>query len=236
MASVTEEIELVSEDGENLESDWHRLEIGLLVEMVRCGWKASAEYYMAGNMFIYFSREQARNRDFRGPDFFLVKNVSGHIRPYWVMWEEGGRLPDVIIELMPPSTKDEDLTRKKHIYETVFKTPDYFCYDPDTQELLGWRLTADHYEPLLPNDKGWLWCQELGFWLGTWEGEYLGHRAVWLRFFDGEGNVVPGFTELTHAAAERTLAERQRAETERQRAEVAEAELARLRSQLPKQP
>jgi hypothetical protein len=30
MASRTEELELVSEDGENLESDWHRLEIGLL--------------------------------------------------------------------------------------------------------------------------------------------------------------------------------------------------------------
>jgi hypothetical protein len=28
------------------------------------------DYFVGGNMFIYYSRRQVRNRDFRGPDFF----------------------------------------------------------------------------------------------------------------------------------------------------------------------
>jgi hypothetical protein len=28
-------------------------------------------------MFIYFSAEQVRSRDYRGPDFFVVKGVDG---------------------------------------------------------------------------------------------------------------------------------------------------------------
>jgi hypothetical protein len=47
-------------------------------------------------MFVYYSRDQAMNRDFRGPDFFLVLDVDGsRERQGWVVWEEGGRYPDV---------------------------------------------------------------------------------------------------------------------------------------------
>ncbi len=240
MATVAgEQIELVQEDGENLDSDWHRLEIGLLVELVHCGWQPPSAYFMGGNMFIYFSAQQARNRDFPGPDFFLVKNVSSHIRPYWVTWKEGGRFPDLVIELLSPSTRHEDLIVKKPIYETVFKTPDYFCYDPDRNELLGWRLTQGRYEPLVPNDQGWLWCQELAFWLGPWAGEYMGKHSVWLRFFDAQGTVVPTLAEFgrrqTQAAEEKTRTAEEIAAAERRRAEAAEAELARLNAQFPQQ-
>lgn len=61
-------------------------------------------------MFIYYSSKQAKNNDFRGPDFFAVLNVDGNrSRQGWVVWEEEGRYPDVIIELMSPSTKNVDL-------------------------------------------------------------------------------------------------------------------------------
>ncbi len=241
--TAVEQVELVSEDGENLESDWHRLAIGMLVEMVHYGWRPAEPYYAAGNMFIYYSLEQARNRDFRGPDFFLVKNVSAHRRPYWATWLEGDRFPNLIIELMSPSTKQEDLTVKKRIYETTFETPDFFCYDPDTHELLGWRLTDGRYEPLTATDKGRLWCAELGLWLGTWEGEYLGGRGVWLRFFAADGQVLPTLGERAEAAEQRAEVEQhragaadQRATAAEQRAAAAEAELARLKAQFSKQP
>src|SRR4051794_17588848 len=74
---------LAEEDGENLETDWHRLEIGLLVDSIRHHWRDRADFYAAGNMFIYLSVEHARNQDFRGPEFFLVKGVIPRLRPYW---------------------------------------------------------------------------------------------------------------------------------------------------------
>ena len=66
-------LELVHSDGEPMDSDWHRDAMNLLIEAVRNHLADRTDYFCGGNMFIYFSVEQARNRDFRGPDFFFVK-------------------------------------------------------------------------------------------------------------------------------------------------------------------
>lgn len=209
-------IDLPEEDGVPLETNWHRVQINLLIDVVRYRWRDRQDFFVGGNMFIYYSVQQARSREYRGPDFFLVRDIDGsYARQKWVVWEEAGRYPDAIIELMSPSTAQEDLGSKKQIYERTFHTPDYFCYDPDTNTLYGWRLTAKQYEPLAPNTQGQLWSEELEAWLGTWEGVYLQQPAVWLRLFDQDGRLIP--TE---------------AEAERERAEAAESELARLREEL----
>jgi Uma2 family endonuclease len=216
-------IDLPAEDGVPLESDWHRSQMNLLIDVVKYRWRERQDFFAGGNMFIYYSLQQARNRDYRGPDFFMVKDIDGsYSRQKWVVWEENGRYPDVIIELMSPSTAQEDLGSKKDLYERTFHTSDYFCYDPDTHKLMGWHLADKNYKPLTPNESGRLWSIELDGWLGTWEGSYLQEHAIWLRLFDKEGRLIPTEAE----------AERQRAEAERQRAEAAEAEVARLREEL----
>jgi Uma2 family endonuclease len=226
-------VELIETDGEPLESDWHRIAMNILIDSVKYHLRHRQDFYVGGNMFIYFSLEQARNRDFRGPDFFFVDGVPGEpLRPYWAVWQEGGRYPDVIIELLSPKTATEDRTTKKAVYERVFHTAAYYCYDPATQQLEGWRLEGGHYRPLQPDAQGWLWCEQLQLWLGTWTGPYLANQATWLRFYDTEGQVVPVPAEVLIVEQQRAEIERQRAETERQRAEAAEAELAQLRARL----
>jgi Uma2 family endonuclease len=59
-------IDLPSEDGEPLETNWHRLQINLLVDIVKEHWRGRTDYFAGGNMFIYYSLEQARNHDYRG--------------------------------------------------------------------------------------------------------------------------------------------------------------------------
>ena len=78
--------------------------------------------------------------------------------------------------------------------------------------------TTRNYQPLVPNEQGWLWCH-LGFWLGTWEGTIERETAVWVRFYDEAGNLV-----LLPEEAERQRAEaaQQQVEAERQRAEAAQ--------------
>lgn len=44
------------------------------------------------------------------------------------MWEEDGRYPHVIAELLSDSTAAQGKGTKKDIYERVFKTPDYFVF------------------------------------------------------------------------------------------------------------
>ena len=230
-------VKLLETDGVPLETSWHRDEINLLVEQVRYQLRDRKDYYVGGNMFIYFDIERARNRNFRGPDFFFVDGANSEpSRPYWVVWEEGGKYPDAIIELLSESTAEEDRTTKKDVYERVFKTSDYFCYDPFTQRLEGWQLLKHRYQPLPANERGWLWSEELQLWLGRWDGPYQNRVETWLRFYDVQGNVVPLFAEAERQRAEterqRAETERQQTEAERQRAEAAEAEIARLRQML----
>jgi Uma2 family endonuclease len=229
-----ESVELVAEDGENLESDWHRRNMNLLTEVIDCRLRGRDDYFVGGNMFIYFNLEQARNRDFRGPDFFFVWGARRTpLREYWAVWQEHGKYPHVIIELLSPRTEKEDLGRKKDVYEGTFHTSDYFCYDPYTKTLQGWHLFDSRYQPLTASERGWRWCEQLGLWLGTWEGRFQNQEATWLRFYTPDGQVVPTFAE---AQTGETEGERQRAEAERQRAEAAEAEIDRLRAQLGRLP
>ncbi|MBO3461523.1 Uma2 family endonuclease [Aetokthonos hydrillicola Thurmond2011] len=219
--------DLIFDDGEPLESNRHRIAMNVLIQSLEQAWSDRNDYFTGGNMFIYYSSAQVRNRDFKGPDFFVVLNVEGErSRQGWVVWDENGRYPDVIIELMSPSTKNVDLREKKNLYEGVFRTRDYFVFDPfDPNSLQGWRLDSDlRYQPLVANEQGWLWCETLGFWLGTWEGTIIRETASWLRFYDRERNLVllPDEAERDRAEAERQRAdaERDRAEAERQRADA----------------
>jgi hypothetical protein len=73
---------LLEEDGVPLETDWHRLEMNLLIEVVTNYWRDREDYYVGGNMFIYYNEEHARNADCRGPDFFWCEILtSAHRAP-----------------------------------------------------------------------------------------------------------------------------------------------------------
>ena len=204
---------LPSEDNENMDSPWHRSQIDLLINVLETNWKGR-NFYCGGNMFIHFSTEHIRNRDFRGPDFFVVLDVD-HDRPrdYWAVWEEKGRYPNLIIELLSPTTAREDLTTKKDIYERTFGTGEYFCYDPDGRKLLGWRLKRRYQA--IPFEGERMWSEELEMWIGPWTGNWEGHDMIWLRFFDREGKMLPTGEEKEAA-----------------RACAAEAEVERLRREL----
>lgn len=237
-------LELPAEDGIPLETNWHRIEMNLLIDSIHSHWRERNDYFAGGNMFIYFSVEQVRSRDYRGPDVFVVKHVDGtRDRNSWIVWQEAGRYPDVIVELASSSTIDVDLGIKKQLYEETFRTQEYFCYDPNLNRLFGWQLAHSYYEEAQSNEQGWLWSEELGVWLGTWQGEFQRVNATWLRLYTSDGQLVLTLAEAeaqraeaeaqrAEAEAQRAEAEAQRAEAEAQRAEAAEAEVARLHALL----
>ncbi len=210
--------ELPEEDGVPLESDWHRLEMNLLIECVTYHFQQRDDYYVGGNMFIHFNKEQALNVDFRGPDFFFVRGARlNPPRRNWVVWKEDYKFPNVIIELTSPSTEKLDRTIKKDIYEKVFRTNDYFIVDPDDHRIQGWHLVGDFYVEITPDERGWFWCAELGMWLGNWQGKFQEKVNTYARFFDERGELVPLFSEAAEAERRIAEAERKRMEAERQR-------------------
>ena len=240
-------LELPDSDGVPMDNEREYFQMNLLLEALDQYWHDRQDFYAGGNMFVYYSAEQAHQilaeeaeparprRAFRGPDLFVVVGVDGSFRRQkWVVWEEDGRYPDVIFEFLSPSTRRTDQTTKKTLYEQTFKTREYYWYDPyDLREFQGWHLDFDNgYQAMTPDARGWIWSPALHLWIGRWEGTYRRDQATWLRFYDPEGRLVLTPREIAEAALQQAEVAEQRAEAEQTRAAAAEAELARLRSEL----
>lgn len=205
-----------------LESNLHLRQIMLLIECLEWLWQDRKDFFAAGNLTIYYSPNQKKSEYFRGPDFFVVLNTKyDQTRKSWVVWQEGGKYPDLIIEILSESTAKTDRELKKQLYQDTFHTADYFWFDPYSLEFAGFHLVQGKYQPIEPNELGYLWSDTLQLYLGVYEGK--------LRYFTADGSLVP----TPEAAAlwekqQKELAqeERLRAEQEKLRVEEKAAKLA----------
>jgi Uma2 family endonuclease len=227
---ITFPTNLPYDDGEPMETPWHRSQMNLLIETLQYHWRERNDYFAGGNMFIYFSNKQVFNKDFRGPDFFVVKGVDFHRdRKSWIVWEEDGHYPDVIVELLSPSTEVIDRTEKKSLYHRIFRTPEYYCFDPDELRFEAFQRFNGEYELIPFDERGFVWSKELELNFGYWQGIYQGMNRTWLRFYDVKGTLVPLAQEAETKA--RQEAEIQ-ANNETIRANTLQEELDRVRKEL----
>ena len=176
----------------------------LLITCLDWLWQDRNDFYASGNMSIYYNPKKIKSRDFRGPDFFVVLGTERKLRKSWVVWEEDGKYPNVIVEILSDSTAQVDRTSRKQLYQDTFRTPEYFWVDLVTQEFAGFLLTGGTYEPITANEDGYLWSRQLDLFLGLYKQQ--------LRFFTSDGQLVPTPTE----AARQTKAEAQQAQAEAQ--------------------
>jgi Uma2 family endonuclease len=196
-----------------LETDLHLQQIIALLESLGWWWRDRHDYYASGNLTLYYSTKQLKTRDFRGPDFFVVLGVEQRPRRSWMVWEEDGKTPNVIIEILSESTAKVDRGEKKQLYQDVLKVYDYFWFDPETQEFEGFTLVNGQYQSLPQNSQNLRWSEQLQLFLGVYEGR--------LRFFTPEGDLVS-------TPAEAARKEQQRANTAERRAERLAAKLREL--------
>ncbi len=210
---------LLLSDEPPLETYRHLKQIILLLLCLEWWWRDRPEapperrnnFFAAGNLTIYYSSSHRRNEEFRGPDFFVVLDTEFRERTSWVVWEEDGKYPNLIIEMLSDSTAETDRVTKREIYQNVFSTPEYFWFDPYSLEFQGFRLSQEReYVQIARNERGWMWSEQLELYLGIVEEK--------LRFLTSTGELVPAPTES--------------AIQERLRAEAAEAKYERLRSRL----
>jgi Uma2 family endonuclease len=238
MALTAQELEKLMPDASQLlsdepemESSLHYMQLLLLVTCLEWLWRDHNDFFIGANLTIYFSRQQLKNRDFRGPDFFLVKQTEKRPRNAWVVWEEDGKYPNLIIELLSNSTAAVDRNLKKVLYQDRFRTPEYFWFSPETFEFEGFRLNGHEYQTIAPNQQSWRWSEELGLFLGV--------EANQLRYFTPEGEKVPTPEEAAVQANvqfEATSAQLEQASAqlnqERQQREAAQQQAAILAERL----
>ena len=207
-----------------VETELHLRQIILLFKCLEWLWRDRNDFYAAGNLTIYYSPRQRRAQDFRGPDFFVVLGTERKTRKSWVVWEEDGKYPNVIVEILSPSTADVDKGFKKELYQNTFRTPDYFWFDPYSLEFAGFCLLSGEYQPIVANEQGHLWSQQLGLYLGVYRGQ--------LRFFTPSGQVVPTPEEVAESERQEKELALQQLESERHEKELAITQVERLAAKL----
>lgn len=202
------------------------------------------DVHVAGNMLLYY--EKGNPSAVRGPDIMVSMGVRGkHFRRSFRIWEEGV-VPAVIIEITSAKTRAEDEGPKPRVYAGI-GVREYFMFDTQGEylqpRLQGCQLVAGKYVALPSDENGRLLSRELGLLLAA--DNYL------LRLIDpATGKALPTEDEYIEqiarakraaAKAKRDAATAKRAEAtakreadiQRRRAAELEAELVRLRTQLP---
>lgn len=123
------------------------------------------DVYVWGNLFLYY--REGDPKACVAPDVFLVRGVGkrkDNRRRTYKLWEEGGRVPSLVIELTSESTRDEDVEKKK-LYERL-GVEEYFLFDPFGEyarpRLQGFRLEGGRYQPLLQGVDGSLESRTTG--------------------------------------------------------------------------
>jgi Uma2 family endonuclease len=141
-----------------------------------------------------------------------------------------GKPPDAVVEIVS-NREGGELGSKRERYARL-GVAYYVVFDP--QRMLGeeilqcYELRGRTYAPCAGG-----WLGDVGLGVRLWEGEYEGMTAVWLRWCDREGNVIPTGAELAEAERARAEEAQRRAEAERARAEEAQrrAEAERARAE-----
>lgn len=195
----------------------------------------NSNFFAAANMFVYYVPGERLKHV--SPDVFVVFGVPrDKPRKKYLVWEEGGRNPDLVIELTSASTRDEDVDDKMWLYRQILGVREYILFDPYAEyldpPLQGYRLEDGEYVPLEPV-AGRLPSQVLG-------GLQFERDEGDLRNYDPVANAwLPTEQELRLAAEERASrveSERVRADEERQRERDArlraEEENERLRKEI----
>lgn len=209
-----------------MESHAHVMQLVMFLTSLLHAWRARTDFFATGNMSIYYpvlepgtDRTVRRKLRFRGPDFFVVLDpLQKPERNSWVVENEAGKYPDVIVEVLSRRTRSADRGQKKEIYERIFRTPEYFLFDPIKSTLEGYRLVRGRYKPISPDAFGHLPSTRLGLALGLREAPELGGRRM-ARLFTPQGELVPLPPEVAERETARADREASRAEQEASRAQ-----------------
>ncbi len=165
----------------------------------------------------------------KAPDWTYVRSIqpipNGAIRRSYTPHIEGDT-PAIVMEFISETEGGEYSINphfpygKWYFYEQILQVPVYAIFHPKTGELDIYRLTSNKYEQQLPDEHHRYWIEEIGLFLGVWQGKKAEMTFAWLRWWHPSGNLLLWGSE--------------RVEQEQQRAEQAETALAeeRLSNQL----
>jgi Uma2 family endonuclease len=122
-----------------------------LVDALKQWFTQEPNVYIGRNMMLYYVEGDPRKHV--SPDAFVTLGIPKDTpRDAYFTWLEGGRGPDLVVEITSKSTRNEDLKKKFALYQNVLRVREYFMFDPRGEylkpRLQGYRLEEAQYLPI----------------------------------------------------------------------------------------
>ena len=187
---LTPTIEYPEEDFEPMpEGDKQRRNLSYTTEALRLWFEPQQNVYVSGNLFIFYEENNPDKKI--APDLFVVFGMSPSDRLSYKVWQEGGRVPDFVLEITSKGTVRKDRDENPLIYRAL-GVKEYFQYDPSgdylkPMSLQGVRLEQGNYveiaSSILPDGILSLHSEVLGLDLHLYPDKRF-------RFFDPKSNQI----------------------------------------------
>jgi Uma2 family endonuclease len=203
--------ELPDSDDTPVDNELQELAPTLLKAVLAYLWKDRTDWFFGIDMGIYYNPDEPPIV----PDGFLSLGVesvkSENLRSSYVLWEEQGILPQLVLEVVSKKYRRE-YSGKKDFYEQLGILY-YVVYNPLRRRkpsLEVYKLIQGHYLPVIGNP---VWLPELGLGIGKERQIYQGREREWMFWYDQQGNryLLPEELLEQEKAKSRQLADRLRA-------------------------
>ncbi len=177
--------ELPDSDDTPVDNELQELAPTLLKAILAYLWKDRTDWFFGIDMGIYYNPDEPPIV----PDGFLSLGVesvkSENLRSSYVLWEEQGILPQLVLEVVSKTYRRE-YSGKKDFYEQLGILY-YVVYNPLRRRkptLEVYKLIQGRYLPMLGNP---VWLPELGLGIGKERQTYQGREREWMFWYDQSG-------------------------------------------------
>lgn len=170
------------------------------------------DVFVAGDLLWY--PIEGDNKTRQAPDAMVVFGRPKGDRGSYKQWEENNISPQVVFEILSPGNRLKVMAHKFKFYEH-HGVEEYYIYDPDTVDLIGWLRSGDELDVI----------EEMNGWVSPRLGIKFQLSPDNLEIFSPSGERFLTYVELAQLREQ----ERQRAEQERQRADEALSQLEQER-------
>ena len=143
------EVEYPSEDGEPMATnDWQWDAIYDAGKPLKIHFATLGDVYVGSDLLVYYDRGNPNTAV--APDVFVAFGVPKRHRKSYRLWQER-RVPDFVLKVASESTVEDDVTKKKDLYEEL-AVREYWMYDPEGHlldpRLQGYGLIEREYHEL----------------------------------------------------------------------------------------
>lgn len=113
---------------------------------------ASVDVFVAGDLLWY--PVEGDNKLRQAPDVMVVFGRAKGDRGSYKQWEEDSIPPQVVFEILSPGNRLKEMAKKFKFYEH-YGVEEYYVYDPDGVELIGWLRSGQELE-VIEEMNGWV--------------------------------------------------------------------------------